>query len=170
VNGPAGPLERRLRIGLACVATLGLGVSCYLVAVRLSGEAPVCAIASGCAEVQKSGYSELAGIPVAALGLAAYLALIACAALRGDAGRVGGLFTAVVGVGFSAWLTYVELAILDAVCIWCVVSAVLMTVALAIVAVRVLATGRPVAPAAGTAGGAAHEDGTWVVSRTRAGD
>jgi uncharacterized membrane protein len=99
--------EGRLRAAIAVVAVAGLGVSAYLTAVRLSGGTPVCAVTSGCAEVQKSGYSELAGIPVAALGLLAYAGLLGTALLNGDLGRVGGLFTALVGVGFSAWLTYV---------------------------------------------------------------
>jgi len=130
-------LEGRLRVAIAVVAVAGLGVSAYLTAVRLSGGTPACAITSGCAQVQDSAYSELAGIPVAALGLLAYGGLLATALLNGDLGRAGGLFTALVGVGFSGWLTYVELGIIEATCSWCVVSAALMGVALALAIARV---------------------------------
>jgi uncharacterized membrane protein len=41
-----------------------------------------------------------------------------------------------VGFGFSAYLTYLELFVIDAICQWCVASAVLMTLALAVNAVR----------------------------------
>lgn len=128
--------ERRLRWALALVALAGLGVSGYLSAVRLSGDEPVCAIAGGCSEVQKSAYSEVAGVPVAFLGLAAYAGLLLFALVGGELGRIGGLFTALVGVGFSAWLTWVEVGVIDAICVWCVASACLMVIAL------ILAVGR----------------------------
>lgn len=130
-------LEGRLRVALAVVAVAGLGVSAYLTAVRLSGGTPACAITTGCAQVQESAYSELAGIPVAALGLLAYAGLLAMAFVGGELGRAGGLFTALVGVGFSGWLTYVEFGIIEATCSWCVVSASLMGIALALVVARV---------------------------------
>ena len=135
-------LEERLRAGLVSVAVAGLGVSAYLTAVRASGGTPACAITGGCAEVQESAYSEVAGIPVAALGIVAYLGILATALLAGELGRIGGLFTALVGAGFSVWLTYVELGIIDAICSWCVVSAGLMGVALVLAVARVWLTGR----------------------------
>jgi uncharacterized membrane protein len=149
VGGTA--LEGRLRLALGAVAVAGLAVSGYLTAVRASGGTPACAIATGCAQVQQSAYSEVAGVPVAVLGLLAYAVLLATAILAREAARIGGLFTALVGAGFSGWLTYVEIGIIDAVCLWCVVSASLMAIAVALTATRVWLSGasaREVAPAA----------------------
>ena len=98
-------------------------------------------IGGGCHTVQQSEYSELAGIPVAVLGLVAYATLLVAAILPGPLGRALGLFTAVVGVGFSAWLTYAELVLIDAVCAWCVSSAVLITLALILTAWRAARAG-----------------------------
>jgi uncharacterized membrane protein len=135
------PSEGALRIALGVVAVAGLAVSGYLTAIRAAGDDPVCVIGGGCQTVQQSEYSELAGIPVAVLGLVAYATLLVAAVLPGPLGRALGLFTAVVGVGFSAWLTYAELVLIDAVCAWCVSSAVLITLALILTAWRAARAG-----------------------------
>lgn len=86
-------------------------------------------VGGNCAAVQSSAYAELAGVPVPVFGLAGYAALLASAVLRGVLGRLLGLFAGLVGVGFSLWLTYVELWVIDAICSWCVTSAVVVTIA-----------------------------------------
>jgi uncharacterized membrane protein len=130
------PSERTLRIALGVVAVLGIAVATYLTVVRAEGDSPTCVIGGGCGTVQKSEYSELAGVPVAWLGLLAYVGLLIAALLPGQLGRALGLFTAVVSFGFSAWLTYAELFIIDAICAWCVTSAILVTLALIITVMR----------------------------------
>ena len=137
----AWPGETALRVAIAVVAIAGLAVSGYLTAVRYSGGDPACVVGGGCTTVQESEYSELAGIPVAVLGLVAYAALLVAAILPGPAGRALGLFTALVGVGFSAWLTYAELVLIEAICAWCVASAVLITLALILTAARAARAG-----------------------------
>lgn len=132
----AWPGETALRVAIGAVAVAGLAVSGYLTAVRAAGEDAACVVGGGCQTVQESEYSELAGIPVAVLGLLAYGALLVAALLPGPLGRALGLFTALVGVGFSAWLTYAELVLIEAVCAWCVTSAVLITLALILTAIR----------------------------------
>lgn len=112
---------RRLSAG---VALAGLAIAGYLTVVHYAGGEPVCAIAHGCATVQKSAYAELAGIPVALLGLLAYGALLV--SLVRDARTVTAAL-AFAGFGFSAWLTYVEVFEINAICVWCVASAVCMT-------------------------------------------
>ena len=119
----------------AAVAALGLAIAAYLTIVRYSGGEPVCAIAHGCSVVQSSRYAALAGVPVALLGLVAYVALLA--ALAFDLRSVTAL-VALTGAGFSSWLTYVEVAILEAICAWCVASAVCMAVLAATSVVRLL--------------------------------
>ena len=70
------------------------------------------------------------------IGIAGYVGLLVAALARGDAARFGGLMLALVGFGFSAYLTYLELFVIDAICQWCVASAVLMTALLALAAFR----------------------------------
>ena len=124
-----------LRAVSAAVAGLGLAIAAYLVYVHYSGGEPVCAIAHGCAIVQSSRYASLAGVPLALLGLLGYAALlVALATDRRDAAAL----VALTGAGFSGWLTYVEVAILDAICVWCVASAVCMAVLAVLSGVRLV--------------------------------
>jgi uncharacterized membrane protein len=73
---------------------------------------------------------------VAVFGIVGYVLLLGAALGRGDLARFGGFALALVGFGFSAYLTYLELFVIDAICQWCVASAVLMTLLLAIHGVR----------------------------------
>jgi uncharacterized membrane protein len=91
--------------------------------------------------VQSSEYAELAGIPVALLGLIGYAAILASLAIPGDAGRFAGALLALAGFGFSAWLTYVELFEIDAICQWCVASAVIMTALAVVTSLRFASNG-----------------------------
>jgi uncharacterized membrane protein len=116
-----------LRLASFVVAAVGLGVAGYLTAVHYAGGSPVCAIAHGCATVQQSDYAALAGVPVALLGLIGYAAILVGLAIDSEPARLATAFLALVGAGFSAWLTYVEVFTLEAICIWCVVSAICMT-------------------------------------------
>lgn len=131
-------VERRLRVAIAILSVIGLAISIYLTVERYRGNNPACVIGGDCVTVQKSRYAELAGIPVPVLGIAGYMALLVSAILPGIAGRLLGLLAGLVGVGFSAWLTYVELAVIDAICAWCITSAIVITVALALAVWRVL--------------------------------
>jgi uncharacterized membrane protein len=131
--------ERRLVVAIAVVALLGTAVAAYLTYVHYAGIEPVCSGgAEGCQKVQTSQYAELAGIPVAVLGLAGYLAILGSLALRGDAGRIAGAVLALSGFGFSLYLTYRELFTIEAICQWCVASAVLMTALAVLTVVRLL--------------------------------
>jgi uncharacterized membrane protein len=134
------PSERALRLAAAVVATIGIGVATYITIADSGGGAPTClAGGHGCATVANSSYSHIAGINVAVFGIAGYVVLLVAAATPGDAGRFGGLLLSLVGFGFSAYLTYLELFVINAICQWCVASAVLMTVLLLITAARALA-------------------------------
>ena len=65
------------------------------------------------------------------IGIAGYVLILASAAVPGEPGRFGGFVTAMIGFGFSLYLTYLELFVIDAICQWCVASAVLMTLSFA---------------------------------------
>jgi uncharacterized membrane protein len=121
---------RTLRIVLIVLALLGVGWAGYLTYVHYSGAAPVCSLKGDpCAQVQKSVYSELAGVPVALIGLIGYF-LILCSLLVHEEERTRLLTAALTlgGFGFSLYLTYREVFSLHKICEDCVASAVLMTI------------------------------------------
>jgi uncharacterized membrane protein len=140
--------ERNLRIATAALAVAGIGVASYIAIAEGGGGAPKClAGGHGCETVAQSHYAHLAGINVAAIGIFGYALLLIAALLPGDAGRFGGFLTALIGFGFSAYLTYLELFVIDAICQWCVASAVLMSLSLAVAATRAFAyAGRDLGP------------------------
>ena len=130
---------RTLRLASVAVALAGLGIAGYLTAVHYGGGDPVCAIAHGCAVVQSSEYAELAGVPVALLGLVGYAAILVTLLRDDHAARAATALLAFTGAGFSGWLTYVEVARLDAICIWCVGSAICMLLLAILSSARMLA-------------------------------
>lgn len=123
----------RTRIGIiAILAVIGLAVSTYLLTVHWGWWNAVCLGVGNCELVNTSRFSEILGIPVALLGMGAYVALIALciAVMRGIApewSRRGIFFVAAMGVAFSLYLTYIELYVLYEICPWCVSSAILVT-------------------------------------------
>ncbi len=133
------PRESTLRITAAVLGLLGLAVATYIAIVEAGGGSPVCvAGGGGCHTVAESEYAELAGINVAVLGIFGYISLLAATAVRGDVGRAAGLLFSLIGFGFSLYLTYLELWVIDAICQWCVASAVLMTALFLVSVVRVV--------------------------------
>jgi uncharacterized membrane protein len=148
------PTERTLRAVAAVLAVAGIGVATYITIADAGGGAPTClAGGHGCETVANSRYSHLVGINVAAIGIGGYVVLLLAAAAPGDTGRVAGLLCALIGFGFSAYLTYLELFVIDAICQWCVASACLMTLLLAVNACRMFAyAGRDVVSPASESG------------------
>jgi uncharacterized membrane protein len=131
------PGERTLRIVAAGLATAGIGVATYIAVADAGGGSPTClAGGHGCATVANSHYSHIAGINVAVFGIVGYLLLLAAALAPGDLARFGGFMVSLIGFGFSAYLTYLELFVIDAICQWCVASAVLMIMLLLVNAAR----------------------------------
>jgi uncharacterized membrane protein len=93
---------------------------------------------NGCQTVADSSYSHLFGVNVAVFGIGGYVLLLGAALAPGDPGRFTGLLLALIGTGFSAYLTYLELFTIDAICQWCVASAVVMTLLLVVNLVRAI--------------------------------
>ena len=139
--------ERRtldpLRAAAALVALIGLGIATYLTIVHYAGGTPVCAIAHGCATVQKSSYAEFAGVPVAVLGLLGYVGILAALVKDTEATRTAAAFLAIAGLAFSGWLTYLELFEINAICIWCVGSAICMALLTGLSIARLLRAAPP---------------------------
>ena len=93
---------------------------------------------SSCEQVQSSAYSKVAGVSVALLGLLGYITIVTSLFIRGELGRAAGFCVALIGCGFSGYLTYRELFTLKEICEWCVGSAILMTVLMVLTAIRFL--------------------------------
>jgi uncharacterized membrane protein len=131
--------DRALRTAGLVLAVLGIGIAGYLVYVHYADIDPVCNIAHGCHKVQTSDYAKLAGVPVALLGLLGYITILAALlAPQGETARMAAALVALVGFGFSLYLTYRELFTIDAICQWCVASAILMTGLAIVCTIRLL--------------------------------
>jgi uncharacterized membrane protein len=112
--------ERRLRLASAGLAALGAAITAYLLYVRETGGALVCST-GGCETVQSSSYVEVLGVPVAALALVGFLGLLLAALARGEWARLAQATLALGAFLFSAYLLYVQLGVIDAICQWCLV-------------------------------------------------
>jgi uncharacterized membrane protein len=134
----AGDNDRRLRLAAIVLALVGLGIASYLTYVHYEDIHPVCGLGGDCVKVQTSEWSKLAGIPVAVLGLVAYATILVSLFVPGEEALIAGALTALVGFGFSAYLTYRELFTIDAICPWCVASAIVMTLLAVVTTARLL--------------------------------
>lgn len=120
------------------VAVLSLGgvfLAFYLVAYNMGWIPPIPCGTGQCATVQSSKYAWVGPVPVSAIGLGGYLALfgLSIAGLQGPlaASRATAFLLfggALFGVAFSAYLTYIEAAVLQAWCRYCVASAILISI------------------------------------------
>jgi uncharacterized membrane protein len=101
----------------------GLSIAAYLTTVYLQNVPPLCANSGGCVTVQHSQYANIAGIPLPIFGLVGYALLFVTACLPGQRARTAGMVFTVIAIGASILLTYLELEVIHAICIWCVASA-----------------------------------------------
>jgi uncharacterized membrane protein len=122
---------------LALIALLslpGMAVSAYLTYGYFSESSLFCELGHGCDTVKESEYSAIFGVPVALLGVLMYIAIFATAvagvwrpqSLR-DLSSLGVFGMGLFGTLYSAYLTWLELYRIEAVCMWCTISALLLT-------------------------------------------
>jgi uncharacterized membrane protein len=119
------------------LAAVGLGVALYLAYVEVTGTQAVCGPVGDCNTVQLSPYAYIFGIPVGVLGVIGYVAMagvwllarVGPGALRPRAALAVWLMAA-GGVLFSIYLTFLEPFVIGATCIWCLNSAIIMTLIL----------------------------------------
>ena len=114
---------RRSGLVIAAIALIGLGIATYLTWARLAGTPPICGPSGGCETVEASAYSAVAGVPVALLGIG-YSAALAIAGLSWWRRGVRAALLAAYGLGLAgllveAYLVYLEVAVIHAVCLWC---------------------------------------------------
>jgi uncharacterized membrane protein len=127
-------VSRRLDV-LLVLAVLGVAISLYLTYVAIWEEGNAfCTGIGDCVRVQQSRYARVAGIPVALLGLGMYTGLVTMLALRRWRPEVLprplAVWTVALaggGVIYSGYLTWLELAVIEAICVWCVGSATVVT-------------------------------------------
>ena len=127
--------DRALRAGLAVVAIAGIAVAGYLTYVHYRPDALICTSHGGCETVQESSYAELAGIPVALLGLIAWCAVLALVAWDSEPARTLVAAIALGGAGFAIYLVTLQAFVIDAWCIWCMVNDLVLVPLLAILAI-----------------------------------
>ncbi|HET6997238.1 MAG TPA: vitamin K epoxide reductase family protein [Solirubrobacterales bacterium] len=133
------PTEGTLRRIIAFVAALGIGVATYIAIADSGGGAPAClAGGGGCETVANSTYSHVAGVNIAIFGIVGYVGIFLTAFFVNDLARFGGFALALGGFGYSVYLTYLEIFKIEAICQWCVASAVLMTILFALNATRLI--------------------------------
>ena len=135
---PLAAFKGWLDLAIPILALIGLGVALYLTYIETTQALAICGPVGDCNTVQSSTYSKLFGFfPVGLLGALGFAAMLAAwgwrrwrkdrlAELAGP-----GLFgMALFGTVFSIYLTYLELFVIHAVCIWCLTSAVIMALLL----------------------------------------
>jgi uncharacterized membrane protein len=131
--------DRTLRIAVAATAAAGTAVSAYLTWVHYHPGALVCTAGGGCETVQHSHYAVLLGIPIALYGLVAWVAILGLAVWDSELAQALVAAVAVAAGGFAVYLVILQLAVIHAVCLWCVVNdAVLIPALLLLAGVRIL--------------------------------
>jgi uncharacterized membrane protein len=124
--------DRALRLAASLTALAGLVVAGYLTWVHFDDAALVCVAGGGCETVQESEYAEVAGVPVALLGLGAYAAILVLIAWDAPMARLGAAMLALVGLVFSLYLLALQLFVIDAICVWCLANDVVIAPLLAV--------------------------------------
>jgi uncharacterized membrane protein len=130
-------------IGLIA-AILGELDSIYLLIYKLTGNNKMCIGSGACHDVNFSPYSEIYGIPISLLGVVAYLVIVAVLVLEPrlkilqENGPLAVFGLGLAGVGFSAYLTCLELDVIHKVCPFCVVSAICISIVFIVAIVRLV--------------------------------
>jgi uncharacterized membrane protein len=131
--------DRLLRAAVAIVALAGTAIAGYLTYVHYQPDALICTASGGCETVQDSDYATLLGIPVALLGLCAYVVVLLLVAWDSEPARLGAAMIALSAVGFAVYLVSLQAFVIDAWCVWCLSNDLVIVPLLAILTVwRVL--------------------------------
>jgi uncharacterized membrane protein len=115
------------------LAVIGILDSVYLLIYKITNNYAMCLGSGDCSTVNASRYSTIYGIPVSLLGILAYLAILIFLILEfrnlfsSDNSNLLVFGISLVGVLFSAYLTYIEFYVIHAVCPFCIVSAIVIT-------------------------------------------
>jgi len=128
---------RKLYVVAALLALVGLADALYLTIEHVTGQSVKCTIISGCSAVLSSPYAVVAGIPLAAVGAAAYFTVFSLAILTLFGYHWAGKIMQVMVFtmfGLSLWLVYLQAFVIREFCQYCLLSAAITT-ALLVVAI-----------------------------------
>jgi uncharacterized membrane protein len=137
-------MDRKLRLWSIVLGSVGLLDSLYLTWVKLSNRYALCGPIGDCESVNSSQYSEIYGIPIAVLGAGTYVVILLLLLSEGRSPFLTEFAPMLVfgislaGVFYSAYLTYIEIAVLRAICPYCVLSAIVLVFLLVISVLRLL--------------------------------
>jgi uncharacterized membrane protein len=126
------------------ITILGAADSVYLLIYKLTGNSHMCLGNGGCHNVNFSPYSEIGGIPVSLFGICAYLAILCILFLENrvkiakENGPLAIFGISLAGVTFSIYLTYLEIYIIHAICPFCVISAIAITLIFILAIIRLV--------------------------------
>lgn len=116
----------------ALVALAGMFIALYLMLYKLGYIGTLACAVGSCEKVQTSKWATFLGLPVAAWGVGYYVAVLAIALVGlsptfAERRSISQVLVGMTGVGvvFSLWLTWLELFVINAICQWCVISAIL---------------------------------------------
>jgi uncharacterized membrane protein len=119
---------------IALLAVGGMAISSYLAYGNIGDESLYCELGHGCDAVQASEYSVVLGVPIAVLGALLYLAILAAAVVglsRSSRFRelpsLALFGMSLAGTLYSGYLAWVELYRIESVCMWCTISAIIVT-------------------------------------------
>ena len=135
---------------VATLALAGIFVALYLLLYKLGIIGELSCSVGSCETVNSSKWAKFLGLPVAAWGVAWYIVMFAIA-IASTSERYASsdgmskllLFVAASGFLFSAYLTTLELFVIHAICQWCVISAIIVTIIFGIVIADYRETARP---------------------------
>jgi uncharacterized membrane protein len=137
-------MDKRLS-NIAVILTIaGLLVSIYMTIYKFTDNEKMCIGSGGCSVVNSSRYSEVNGIPVAVLGVAGYSAILAVLLLERtnkffeQNGTMMFFGLSITGFLFTVWLIYVEIALIKALCPFCLTSQAVMTVIFILSVIRLI--------------------------------
>jgi uncharacterized membrane protein len=117
---------RILYVVIALLSLVGLADALYLTVEHVTGQTVRCTLVSGCSEVLSSSYAVIAGIPLAAVGAAAYFSVFSLATLAIFGYRIAGKLLApltALMLLVSLWLIYLQAFVIHAFCQFCLLSA-----------------------------------------------
>lgn len=109
------------------VALVGVAETTYLTVEHFTGKIPPCTVLQGCGEVLTSQYASIYGVPLALIGLIYYLTILVLTRLNGRRSLVALAAVSSFGLAISAFLVYLQLNVIGAICLYCMASAATTT-------------------------------------------
>jgi len=140
-NDKTGPAFYWATFILACLGVLD---ATYLLVYKLTGNNAMCIGSGGCHDVNFSSYSEMNGIPVSVFGIIAFLVIAGILLLEPrvkiaeENGSLAVFGISLVGVAFTAYLTWLEINVIHAICPFCVATAVIIALIFILAIIRLI--------------------------------